>query len=667
MTDFLRCPSCNMTFRSSLLLEKHREKFCIGGDIGRIRETQTPQEMVNKLKIYRRKKEEEKKHKLKEKSVNNIILFDQMSDSTENKQVLRGKMSSPSDSRGLRKLSTKDTMILNSHVPEISEYPKADWAHDHETQLRYLAEAHSKQINYILAQNKHLEKQRDDIVQRLNEIAAESKNTGYLEKMIKHLNAQEQKNELLLTSMKQQIYMLQSQSMKKRSQSRQRESRATRKTEKVKPVFQQAYIPFYGGGCLSSEISALRLTYLQNGGNDQMILTHLQELLSEAQQMEQREKRTRSIRKTNRKGYGTPKLHLNEKVITLEIENQQLEDELFKLQLQRQKNKRLPKTSYAEREKDLELPVFIKEHTKQKIKTLNAELDILKQELDIQKLKRRMKTSGTVRAVPQQAMPTFPPVEENRLETPNLAKRLLNCNHGLEPAPYDPIAGFVVFYDFLVGLDPSYRVCRLVVNLCSGGQEMGSPSPLPPVYCDAGNVFSFNDKKKQNMAVLATKQAVPRVRPSPNISLIIELQASGGYDPYGQEVSRLIPRGWVKLDIFDYQNRVISGQWKVPIRILPVKPSLTTGALNGVPQLEYAELYVRLVNARDADTHSLFPIDPNNSVFYKYPPLTSAYLFPEDAHHPSSYYSSSYLFPTMQPTYGDNVDSPPSRDRIMTH
>lgn len=44
-------------------------------------------------------------------------------------------------------------------------------------------------------------------------------------------------------------------------------------------------------------------------------------------------------------GHGTMKWHLNEKLITLEIENQQLEDELFKLQLQRQKNNRIPKTT----------------------------------------------------------------------------------------------------------------------------------------------------------------------------------------------------------------------------------------------------------------------------------------------------------------------------------
>lgn len=70
-------------------------------------------------------------------------------------------------------------------------------------------------------------------------------------------------------------------------------------------------------------------------------------------------------------------------------------------------------------------------------------------------------------------------------------------------------AGFVVFYDYLLGLDPSYRVCRMVVSLCSAGQEMGNPSVLPPIYCEA-SLSKFHDNKRQNIAILATKQAVPR-------------------------------------------------------------------------------------------------------------------------------------------------------------
>ncbi|KAG9486532.1 hypothetical protein GDO78_006741 [Eleutherodactylus coqui] len=626
MTDRLRCPSCKMTFKSSLLLQKHREKFCIGGDIGRAREAQTPQDMVNRLKNSRRNKDDQLQHH----QAKNIDNHNHILDSSE------------------EKMNGVGTPVLRTT--------------DNDTQLRYLAEAHSKQIHEIMSQNRLLEKQRDDIVQRLNEISAQNRNTDYLEKMIRHLNAQEQKNEQLLIAMKQQIDLLQTKAIKRDVSMRHGESPG--KIERSPIPFQQPFIPFYGSGSLTSEISALRMTYLQNGGNDQMILANLQDLLTEAQLIEQREKRARSVRKKkNKKGCTNTKWDLNEKLITLEIENQQLEDELFKLQLQRQRNTRIPKTTNGEGEKTLQFPRFMKGQTQQNIKTLNAELEVMKQELEIQKLKRRIKTSVTQRGKPQLDM--LHPMEMNRPNTPNINRHLLNLTHGLEPAPYDPISGFVVFYDYLLGLDPTYRVCRLAVSLCSGGQEMGNPSTLPPVYCDA-SLSKLYDSKKQNMAILSTKQAVPRVRPSPNLSLMIELQASGGYDPYGQEVSRLIPRGWVKVDIFDYQNRVISGQWKVPVRILPVKPSLTTGALNAVPQLENTELFIRLVNTRDADIQSTYPIDISSSVYYKYPPLTAAYFHPEELVLPSPYYSTPYLFPSVQPMYGDNVDSPPSRDNVMT-
>ncbi|KAG8594983.1 hypothetical protein GDO81_001386 [Engystomops pustulosus] len=605
-----------------MLLQKHRESSVLV-ETAKERNT-TPQDMVARLKNSRRNRD----HQLQDHQVKKLKDHNHMLNSSEEKI----------DLLKVNGISTPD--------------PRAK----DDTQLRYLAEAHTKQIGEIMSQNRLLEKQRDNIVQRLNEITARNRNTDYLEKMIRHLNAQEQKNEQLLTTMKQQIDLLQTEAV---------ESPTTRKLERPPIPLQQPFIPIYGGGSLASEISALRMTYLQNGGNDQMILANLQDLLTEAQLLEQREKHARSIhRKKNKKGYTSTKWDLNEKLITLEIENQQLEDELFKLQLQRQRKTRIPRTTNREVERNVQYPRFAKEQTQQNIKTLNAELEVLKQELQIQKLKRHIKTSVTQRAKPQ--LEILHPMAVNKPDTPNLGRHFSSSGHRLEPAPYDPISGFVVFYDYLLGLDPSYRVCRLVVSLCSGGQEMGNPSTLPPVYCDS-SLSKFYDSKRQNIAIVSTKQAVPRVRPSPHISLVIELQASGGYDPYGQEISRLIARGWVKVDIFDYQNRVISGKWKVPIRILPVKPSLTTGALNGVPQLESTELFIRLVNARDADIQSTYPIDMTNSIYYKYPPLTAAYFHPEELVLQSPYYSPSYNFPNVQPMYGDNVDSPPSRDDIMTH
>ncbi|KAI4882736.1 hypothetical protein NFI96_028539 [Prochilodus magdalenae] len=112
-----------------------------------------------------------------------------------------------------------------------------------------------------------------------------------------------------------------------------------------------------------------------------------------------------------------------------------------------------------------------------------------------------------------------------------------------------------------------------------------------------------------------------RVQPAPSISLVMEVQASGGYDIYGQEVTHLAPRGWVKLDIFDHHNRIVSGRWKIPVRIPPPKPSMTTAEVNTVPQLDNAELYLRIVNTRDADIQSAAPISIYTAGIYRYAPV----------------------------------------------
>lgn len=76
-----------------------------------------------------------------------------------------------------------------------------------------------------------------------------------------------------------------------------------------------------------------------------------------------------------------------------------------------------------------------------------------------------------------------------------------------------------------------------------------------------------------------------RVRPSTSIALVMELQASGGFDAYGQEIQRLASRGWAKINLFDQLLQLISGRWKIPVRLLPVQPGLTTEQLNGIPQV----------------------------------------------------------------------------------
>ncbi|XP_041129194.1 coiled-coil domain-containing protein 17-like [Polyodon spathula] len=638
MTELLGCSSCNMTFKSSLLLGKHKEKFCIGGDIGKARETRTPQDMIERVKDYKKRRAE---HRL-QRNMEERKLLEQCEAHETSKPVQN----------------------TNASTGQVDPSPRVQWSREHEAKMKYLADSHGKHVDGIVTENRELEKQRKEIELRLKELDAYNKNASQVEKMLQELKAQEQKNEHLLESMREQMQVLQMESMRNKNHSRHSDSQLHSLKEKGKvPLFQsQTYIPFYGGGILSSEISALRLSYLQNGGNDHMILAQLQDLLHEALQVEQREKqpRTHHHKEKSKRGHDSIRHSLNRELFALEIENRRLEDEIITFQMKKRKDPMFSQTSYNSRPS--RFPQSVTANRDQKMKTMKTDIDLLKQEIEIHRLGRRVKTSKTQVPLDQNALSPLPPLEDMRAQTPTLAKHFLECTDGLGPAPYDPIAGFVVFYDFLLGLDPCYRVCRLVVGLYSGPEEMGTPSSLPPVYCEAGSLSPyFSESKRANLATLATKQAVPRVRPSPSIALVLELQASGGYDPYGQEVNRLISRGWVKIDIFDSHNRVISGRWKVPIRILPVNPRLTTGEMNAVPQLENAELYLRIVNARDADVQSFSPITHNNAGLYKYPPLAPARsLFAADAPRPS--YPSPYRFPNSQmmcPSYLETVDPPP--------
>ncbi|XP_028660899.1 coiled-coil domain-containing protein 17-like [Erpetoichthys calabaricus] len=646
--DLLSCPQCNMTFKSSLLLEKHREKFCIGGDIGKVREAQTPQDLLEKVKDY--KKRQQQLREQRDRQERELL-----------KDIDEEKWS-----------KTPET-VEDSEPPsrQRGSNSRAKWNKGHDTHVHHLAQTHGKHIVDIMTENKELERQRKEIDEKLKELASQSKNFLQVEKMLKELKDQEQKNEFLLESMRQQMQILQMEAMRSKNLSMHSDSPLYSSKKKAKlPEFQpHTYIPFYGGGLLSSEISALRLSYLQNGGNDQIILAQIQDLLNEALQLEQQAKQPQIHHHKDKHRRGPQeslRRSLTRDLITLEVENQRLESELVKLQLKKRKDPKFSKTAYSRRTGHL--PLYLPENGDHKMRVLKRDIDLLRQELEVQRLRRHIKTSVT-QAPPEQTAPSpLPPLDEVRTQTPNLNKQFWESTDGLGPAPYDPIAGFVIFYDFLQGLDSFYRVCRLVVGLCSGAQEMGSPVFLPPVYCEPSSLPSYlSENKRLNVATLAAKQAVPRIRPSPTISLVMELQASGGYDPYGQEVNSLVSRGWVKLDIFDLHNRVISGKWKVPIRILPVNPALTTGEMNGVPQLGNAELYLRIVNARDADLQSSAPISQNNASLYKYPPLAAARTgFVSNV--PVQPQLSSYYFPSTQmmyPPYLESTDPPPPSQSLL--
>ncbi|XP_011857291.1 PREDICTED: coiled-coil domain-containing protein 17 isoform X2 [Mandrillus leucophaeus] len=330
-------------------------------------------------------------------------------------------------------------------------------------------------------------------------------------------------------------------------------------------------------GTLAAEIGALREAYIRDGGRDPGVLGQIWQLQVEASALELQRSQTRRGRAGATSG----------ELPVVEAENRRLEAEILALQMQRSQAALGPR--------DLRL-------------LWGASLQ--------PKGRRDPPLLSPPVAPPLPPLPGFTEPQLPGTMTRNLGLDphfLLPTSDVLGPAPYDPGAGLVIFYDFLRGLEASWIWVQLRTGLARDGQDTGGTTALPPAIClpppPAPGPMG-------NCAILASRQPVPRLPPSPSVSLVCELQVWQGL-AWARAPQ---PKAWVSLGLFDQDQRVLSGRWRLPLRALPLDPSLSLRQLNGIPQAGQAELFLRLVNARDAAVQTLAEINPASAHEYQYPP-----------------------------------------------
>ncbi|XP_052257875.1 uncharacterized protein LOC127862678 isoform X3 [Dreissena polymorpha] len=385
-----------------------------------------------------------------------------------------------------------------------------------------------------------------------------------------------------------------------------------------KPVYPQAppppappsprrpfVMPVFYGKSLVAEIIAIRQAYLQNGGNDPDVLSQMAQMQAEAQAIEDQMNQKPPEKHREKPKDNATAVHM------LEIENDRLNQELRLLQEQNLLAQNRNRKSDKEDELERELRRLQREHL-EKMYGLQRELDDLRMLLMMDR-NRPGPPPQTTHFIQQPQ----PPVSLGREHTPWLLQKPYV---EVEPmAPYDQYAGFVIFYDFVLSLDPTIQACRLVVGLHSSSAVMGEPTVLPTVYTEPatrGERYNYN----YSNAVIGAKQPVPKCPPESDLGLVVELQASGGPASEHDRHS-LITRAWTKVPLFDNNGRLIAGRFRIPMRNVPIKPFLHVSQVQRIPKYGDADLYYRIVNMRDAEIHSMQQITAANYNQYTYPQI----------------------------------------------
>jgi hypothetical protein len=132
--------------------------------------------------------------------------------------------------------------------------------------------------------------------------------------------------------------------------------------------------------------------------------------------------------------------------------------------------------------------------------------------------------------------------------------------------------GFVIFIDFITNIESSYGCARVITCLHHPKSGLGEPSVLPIVNCET----FLENNNRLTVALISTKQPVPRCPPQQALTILVELQMAYK-DP---NETKLKSCAWSKIQLFDTKNRLLSGRWKLSLKNLPIKSDANINTLD---------------------------------------------------------------------------------------
>ena len=202
-----------------------------------------------------------------------------------------------------------------------------------------------------------------------------------------------------------------------------------------------------------------------------------------------------------------------------------------------------------------------------------------------------------------------------------IAKELPNDEGGWgrDTGPYDPVAGFVVYFDYILGVPKRFSMLQLVYCFYDKQAAKTRVKGLPVCECEADDPTTAH-------CIFATRRQFQKVAPLNDLRLVMELQwvmqpAAG---PGSKAKTQSI--GWTALDLFVLPRSSSSldlqeGPIKLPLQRPPVNvQQFAAGNPLPVPEQAHMTLYLRVVKAAQSDTAAAMGVDPAiTQHLYKFP------------------------------------------------
>ena len=152
---------------------------------------------------------------------------------------------------------------------------------------------------------------------------------------------------------------------------------------------------------------------------------------------------------------------------------------------------------------------------------------------------------------------------------------------GGQAGDYNLNHGFVVHWDYVFGIPKNKKFCQLVFAAMNGEETI-----LEPQMVSARNVQDQNVQK--NQCVIYENNTLREIEPNKFTNLIVEVQMPVSLN----NVDDYVSLGWTFINLFDVNNQLNRGKFKLPLYQPPIYRNVTKDAVDQLkPVLDTSFLF----------------------------------------------------------------------------
>ncbi|CAD8204694.1 unnamed protein product [Paramecium pentaurelia] len=187
---------------------------------------------------------------------------------------------------------------------------------------------------------------------------------------------------------------------------------------------------------------------------------------------------------------------------------------------------------------------------------------------------------------------------ENRLRKDNTQKRQ-------QMQQYNQSEGFVVHWDYTLGLPRRSNYSQVVFGVYNGQQVICQPRLVEPRESETEN-------QNHNRCIFGDAHQVFEVPAHPDTLMIMEVQI-----PFSKRVEDNVGRtetyGWTQVDLFDHNKQLKRGKFKCPVYYGPTSPEITVEEIQNLEPIPNCWVYFRIGYPNDKDYGEVKTIYPEQT------------------------------------------------------